>query len=115
MIFRGSGSILLGNPISLCFFRGGGGRDPLSPPLDLPMEAQIIPVLEKVAFITAVAPNAAEVSSVCLSGVYSARLRVPAGTCVKVTLVRAMLKSTVNPVLSGHSKNRQNKDLNDKW
>ena len=24
-------------------------------------------------------------------------------------------KHTVKPVLSGHSKNRQNKDLNDKW
>ena len=30
VIFRGSGSILLGNPILLCFFRGA---DPLSPPL----------------------------------------------------------------------------------
>ena len=33
VIFRASGSILLGNPIFLRFFRGGGGgRDPLPPP-----------------------------------------------------------------------------------
>ena len=37
--FRGSGSILLGNPIFLWFLRGGGGGgpDPLVPPLDPPM------------------------------------------------------------------------------
>ena len=39
VIFRGSGSILLGNPIFFVIFRGGGGGggDPLSPPLDPPM------------------------------------------------------------------------------
>ena len=32
MIFRGSGSILLGNPIFLRFFRGGGSGPPAPPP-----------------------------------------------------------------------------------
>ena len=31
VIFRGSGPVLLGNPINLWFFRGGGGQDPMSP------------------------------------------------------------------------------------
>ena len=44
--FRGSGPVLQGNPIFLWFFMGGGGggRDPLSPPLDPPMTTAVYSV-----------------------------------------------------------------------
>ena len=60
VIFRGSGSILLGNPICLRFFRGGGVQTPCPPmirPCDIPFYANSSHPCYLIDIITEYAPG----------------------------------------------------------
>ena len=47
--------------------------------------------------------------------IFYCELGVCSLVCLSCVIANYFLRATEKPVLSGHSKNRQNKDLNDKW